>query len=331
MPAMDSLGVGGPRSFLSVLVQKFMSRGIEVVLSNRFEDCDALLFAIHCDPALTASYRARKRPTIQRLDGVYYWKKHGWASWVRNKSIRRSYETSSFKVFQSEYSRQVCEITFGPVPSKASRLIYNAVDTDVFYPGPPTREVPPRREHRMRYVVAGNFRNMDMLAPVVMALDLLAGSHVFSFQVIGPVARKITTAIGSRPYLQYMGQRGSADTAALLRNSDVFLFSSLNPPCPNAVIEATACGLPVVAFDDGSMPELLPHQTELLAGAGKGLFRSPSDLSPVAYAECINRARKNLSEFRQRACMKAAERHEGLEACAIQYEQAVRAAIEMSP
>jgi len=33
--------------------------------------------------------------------------------------------------------------------------------------------------------------------------------------------------------------------------------AEVNPPCPNSVIEALACGLPVVGFNSGSIKELV--------------------------------------------------------------------------
>jgi glycosyltransferase involved in cell wall biosynthesis len=37
----------------------------------------------------------------------------------------------------------------------------------------------------------------------------------------------------------------------------LFFSADLNPACPNAVIEALACGLPVAAFDTGAMKEVV--------------------------------------------------------------------------
>jgi glycosyltransferase involved in cell wall biosynthesis len=47
------------------------------------------------------------------------------------------------------------------------------------------------------------------------------------------------------------------------------LFSAdLNAACPNSVIEALACGTPVLGYDTGALPEMVPPKSGRIAHYG---------------------------------------------------------------
>jgi glycosyltransferase involved in cell wall biosynthesis len=55
---------------------------------------------------------------------------------------------------------------------------------------------------------------------------------------------------------------------ALDRSAHLFYSSDVNAACPNSVIEALACGLPVTGFDTGALPELVPSSVGRIAKYG---------------------------------------------------------------
>ena len=83
---------------------------------------------------------------------------------------------------------------------------------------------------------------------------------------------KLAITYGVRHAIHFLGRRN--DVHKLLMASDLFLFSSLYEGLPLVVLEAMALGLPVVASDCTSLPELIE------SGKHGLLFRSgnPCDL-----------------------------------------------------
>ena len=57
--------------------------------------------------------------------------------------------------------------------------------------------------------------------------------------------------------VRFPGYLSEASKAELLHNADVFAFTSELEGCPLAVLEAMAAGVPVVAWDAASLPELV--------------------------------------------------------------------------
>jgi glycosyltransferase involved in cell wall biosynthesis len=71
----------------------------------------------------------------------------------------------------------------------------------------------------------------------------------------------------------------------LMRSSHALYSAEVNPPCPNSVIEALACGLPVVGFDTGSLSEIVQGDAGHLVPYGADHWKlKPPDIPSLAMA-----------------------------------------------
>ena len=100
--------------------------------------------------------------------------------------------------------------------------------------------------------------------------------------------------LGIDDRVHFLGTVGHADVRAWYNAVDVFCLPSLWEGCPNVVIEALACGIPVVASQVGGIPDLVP-------GNDYGILVPPGDADILAGA--LTNAldgywnRKKISEY----------------------------------
>jgi glycosyltransferase involved in cell wall biosynthesis len=86
----------------------------------------------------------------------------------------------------------------------------------------------------------------------------------------------------------------------LMRSSHLLFSAEINPPCPNSVIEALACGLPVVGFDTGSLSELVEGNAGRLAPYGADPWKlQPPDIP--ALGEAATEVLQDQDRFRKLA------------------------------
>ena len=185
---------------------------------------------------------------------------------------------------------------FGEKPVEEYAVVINGADKKIFFPEPKKQW----NRSNIKFVTTGNFRDVTMLEPLIMALDLIEHEENFELYVIGPVIEQLQSLL-DRKYVCHHAEMQHEDLADLLRQTDVFLYSHLNPPCPNSVIEAISCGLPVVSFDSGSMKELLPWSTELLAPVSEDLFQRYTDFNYRKLSVKMRFTIENYQEYRLRA------------------------------
>jgi glycosyltransferase involved in cell wall biosynthesis len=64
--------------------------------------------------------------------------------------------------------------------------------------------------------------------------------------------------------INWRGTYTQEEAPSLMQSADILLHPKYNDPCPRLVVEAMACGLPIVYSHSGGMPELVGHE----AGVG---------------------------------------------------------------
>lgn len=316
LPPNNLSEVAGANTFLSNLIDYINTTDVDIVDDPR--DSDVILINIQGDKNLIDIASSYNIPIVQRLDGVFYPEKHK-DYLERNLPIVDIYKNIATKViFQSIYSKNQCFEMLGEIPRNKYEVIINGVNPTIFYKSSKKNI----KIKKIRFVTTARFRKREMIAPIVKALDLLKKSIDFELVVAGPIVndeRKIYFDMDDikrngvthlkqidpiieffdREYIKFAGSLGSSEVANLLRESDIFLYSHLNPPCPNSVVEAVACGLPVVGFNSGSMEELLFFAKDLLANVSKKLIHVESDLDEHKLLKKIKLCVDNFDQYKK--------------------------------
>lgn len=146
---------------------------------------------------------------------------------------------------------------FGLVPERAE-VITPAVDTDYFVPGPARKPGPP---YIISMVGALIWRKGYEYALMSLAQMVRAGLDVH-LRIVGKGEEQdrcqhTAADLGVADRLHLVGALPPEGVRQELHASHAFLHASLSEGISNAVLEAMACGLPVVATEAGGMGEVL--------------------------------------------------------------------------
>jgi glycosyltransferase involved in cell wall biosynthesis len=297
IPVSDG-SVGGPNTFLANLRKYLESKNQRI--TDNIEEASIVFFPVAYPTGELDRARARGAKIVQRLDGVYYPSKHSQSQLTNNEIIKNIYlNYADYVVFQSEYSKQQCLKMLGVKTEQNSTVIVNGADRDIFKPKPKRSGSGP-----FKLITTGNIRNADMIEPVVKALDLLSTNYSFEFTVIGPVVKELAPLL-KRSYINHIDSQPLVEIARQLQEHDLFIYSHLNPPCPNSVIEAITAGLPVAGFASGAMAELLYFNTNLLAPVSANLFQKYSQFDHEKLAKVLALAMDDYASHEELAAAHA--------------------------
>ncbi len=284
-------GVGGIASFRLKFEAGLARRGFETT-NNLNESFDALL-VLAGRREMNALWKVKGRGIriVQRLDGINWVQRVRWAG-VRY-TLRAEYGNAVLAfirrriadrvVYQSEFIRSWWESWYGVAKAPATTIL-NGVDLDTYTPEG-AHERPGERVRML--VLEGNLKGgLDTgLFHAVALAEKLAEKYPMEVAVAGGVDEGTKDRLKSSLPIRFLGVLPREQIPQLIRSSHFMFSAEVNPPCPNSVIEALACGLPVAGFDSGALRELVGEEAGRIVPYGGDPWKlDPPDINALAEA-----------------------------------------------
>jgi len=178
------------------------------------------------------------------------------------------------------------------VPAPRVYVVPNGIEL----PPQPAAEAAPARDIDLVY--AGRFvptKNIGDLIDIVARLHAAGTFGRAALVGEGPLWEEMVAkarAAGLADVIEFTGRKGNAEVLALLRRGKVFFHASSREGFPVVMVEAMACGLPVVAYripgvvdviEDGVTGVLVEeHDTATHAAACQRLLEDPVERQRLA-------------------------------------------------
>ena len=253
---------GGPRVKISRLIKYFKN------YNYNFNILYLLSNAQYLSYSSLNTIKKNNIPIVLNQNGVFYsgWYKKKWKQ--MNKNMALPYHKADYVFWQSDFCKRSADKFLGKREGKGE-VLYNAVDTSIFYPQKTKTD-----KSILKLLVTGKMDgdNFYRIINIIKAGQILKKQNIkFVINFAGRIDQKnllkssvLITELKLEKYINFLGPYTQEKAPEIYRNSDIYLIMNYLDPCPNTVIEAMSCGLPVVYSASGGLLELVGYK----AGVG---------------------------------------------------------------
>lgn len=265
----------------------------------------------NCPYMSSASIKIARRqqiPIIHNQNGVFYpsWFQGDWKT--ENKKMSAAYLQADYVFWQSNFCK-MCADRFLGERTGPGEVLFNAVDTNFFVPLEGRKE-----EARFTFLINGKIdRHIGyrVILPLEVIAQLISEGIECRLIIAGVLdqivqleAQQIVEKNNLETMITFLGPYSQQQAPQIYQQADALIMIKQNDPCPNTVIEAMACGLPIVYANNGGLPEMIGTDCGFPIPCEEDFFKfCVPERSALASAlkEAVDKSRAKKANARARA------------------------------
>lgn len=202
----------------------------------------------------------KKIPIVLNQNGVFYpgWYAGNWRG--MNAQMANAYHRADYVFWQSEFCRRAATKFLGNREGPGE-ILFNAIDTNLFVP---------KKENlsdSFTFLLTGNinkhlsYRVESSLMGLKLAIDKGLDAKI---NIAGTLSREVLDIsdalikkLNIKDKVKFLGPYTQSNAPQIYNSADAYIITKYLDPCPNSVLEAMSCGLPIIYSCSGGIPELV--------------------------------------------------------------------------
>lgn len=235
----------GPNTFGKRLYTQLQKVGHSP--TTLLSDCDIVLSFIQQRYRGTTAGRR-----VLRLDGI--WTKPD--KFVENnKEIAQAYKNYDAVIVQTEYDKKMIEKYFG-LRDKVF-VIHNGIDFD-YVSKIPAADMSDANADKI-FVCAASWHPQKRLEDNIRLFQHIRKKECKNsyLLILGKIGYNLNISKDMLENVVHLGQKSHEECLSIYKSSDYFIHLAWMDHCPNVVVEALACGTPVICSNSGGTKEIV--------------------------------------------------------------------------
>ena len=221
--------------------------------------------SIYLNKHAIRNLKQNKIPIIHNQNGVFYkgWYGNGWEQ--KNAEMSYQFHSADYVFYQSNFSKNCSEIFLGKREGPGE-ILYNAVDTNFFKP---IKKKDLNSD--LKILVTGKYQehlydNLEFSIHILKKLidNKFKANITFAGYYDNQIKKRLinlSLRYGITDKINFSGVYSQENANYLYNSSDLYFYFVHQSNCPNSVIEAMSCGLPVICQNTGGLPEIVNKES----------------------------------------------------------------------